>query len=658
MKKNNIIALYLVSVLSLFSLNTFAQIVLPAVFTDNMVLQQKENVALWGKSSVNREVFVQPSWSSKKYITQADSKGNWKLVIKTPSFGGPYTITFNDGEIKTLKNVMIGEVWICSGQSNMEMSLAGVNNNKKEIASANYPNIRLLQSEKVTSTKPLQEAKIKSDGWEVCSPETVAGFSAVAYFFARDIYQKHQIPIGLIHTSWGGTVAEAWTSASSLKKIPDFVQAVDEVAKSSANETELLAKFNEQMQKWTALTKEKDAGYNSNPGWSSPAYNSSTWKKMNLPSTWEDTGLAALDGSVWFRKKLNIPKDWLGNGLTLNLGTIDDDDITWFNGSEIGTTTGYNKKRVYSIPASLVKEGENEVVIRVWDSGNEGGIYGDPKELFISNNLGKSIPITGLWSYREGVNIKNLPATPQRLIGPNRPTVLYNAMINPFINYTIRGAIWYQGESNASRAHQYQTLFPTMINDWREKFANGDFPFYYVQLANFKAKKKEPGESDWAELREAQLKTLKMPNTGMAVIIDVGEEKDIHPKNKQDVGHRLALIARSKLYKEKVVFSGPAYKSHKIKKDKIILSFKHTGSGLVFKNSENSGGFSIAGADQKFYWATAKIVKNKVIVRSPNVSDPLAVRYAWADNPSAILYNKEGLPASPFRTDDWKGITN
>ncbi len=639
----------------------FAQgkVALPSVFSDNMVLQQKTAAAIWGTADAGKTVTVSTSWNSKKYTATTGKSGKWKVKVLTPSYGGPYTINISDGHVTTLKNVLIGEVWICSGQSNMEMPLAGwgkIQDYEKEIAAANYPDIRLLQVEHKTSNLPLDDAAVTNGGWTPCTPQYVADFSSVAYFFAREIYKKTKIPIGLIHTSWGGTIAEAWTSAPTLKTTADFSKAVNDIesaATGDAKET-----YNQKMQSWQKTMNDKDAGYtNGKPVWAMNNTDNAGWQSMTLPILWEKASLPDFDGVVWFRKKISIPASWAGKDIKVTLGPIDDNDITWFNSEKIGQTEGYTKPRVYTIPGSAVKEGESELTVRVYDNAGGGGMYGDAKTMAITSANGEQLSLAGPWIYKVGVNLKDLPPQPADMSGPNRVTVLYNAMIHPFIQYSIRGAIWYQGESNAGRAYQYRTLFPALIKDWRKNWGEGDFPFYFVQLANYMKATDKPAPSAWAELREAQLKTLSLPNTGMALAIDIGNPDDIHPKNKQEVGRRLALTALAKIYGQKITYSGPLYQSHTAAGNKITLTFTHADGGLKSKDGSTLTGFEIAGADKKFYWAKASITGNQVIVSSDEVSNPVAVRYDWADNPNGNLYNTVGLPASPFRTDDWPGVT-
>ncbi|MGN7988918.1 sialate O-acetylesterase [Pedobacter sp. 22226] len=634
-----------------------AKILLPSVFSNNMVLQQKTNVAIWGKATAGKAVKITVSWNKINYGAIADAIGNWKIKVGTPAYGGPYTITISDGELLELSNVLIGDVWICSGQSNMEMPLAGwgkINNYEKEIADAKFPNIRLLQAEHITSNVPLSDTKVTNGGWQECSPKYIADFSSTAYFFAREVYEKTKIPIGLIHTSWGGTIAEAWTSAESLKKMTDFSAAVDKIQQAAKNSSTV--SYDEKVAGWVKMTTEKDSGYQAGQlKWA--AAETTNWKSMTLPTLWEEAALKNFDGIVWFSKKVNIPENWKTSGIKLNLGTIDDNDITYVNGVKVGETVGYNVGRTYTIPADLLKPGENIITVRVFDSGGGGGIYGEGKNLNLTNSVGGLISLTGDWKYKVGLNFNNIGPKPADESGPNRPTVLYNAMIHPFIQFSIKGAIWYQGESNADRAYQYRELFPVMIKDWRQKWGQGDFPFYFVQLANYMQVDNAPVESTWAELREAHQRTLALPNTGMATIIDIGDAKDIHPKNKQEVGRRLGLIALAKTYGQKNNYSGPVYQSAKVEGKQIRLTFSNTENGIKVADGAALTGFAIAGADKKFHWAKASIQGNQIVVSSDQVANPVAVRYAWGNNPVANLLASDGLPASPFRTDTWQGIT-
>lgn len=631
---------FLIIALVLVSVQAYSQVSLMAVFSDNMVLQQKTDAPIWGKAKPNSNVKVVTSWDKKTYTAKSDANGRWKTVVKTPMAGGPYEVTVSERNTIRLKNVLIGEVWICSGQSNMEMPLAGwgkITNYENEIENANYPNIRLLQIKRNTATFPLEDIALDSDGWQPCSPATIENFSATVYFFGRNLYENLNVSIGLIHTSWGGTLAEAWTSAESLNLMPEFREPVEEFRKLTIDKDQ---------KDWATLVKEADFGIINNVAVGAQKnFDDSDWKTAIVPGAWEDSYLPDTDGLVWFRKTIEIPDNWVGNNLRLSLGAIDDNDITYFNGEQIGATNSYTSERKYIIPARLVKKGTAVIAVRVVDTGGGGGFHGNPSEMYIAPENKETLRenLDGEWKYKLAINLKNKNVNIQ-----NERTSLYNAMIAPLVPYAIKGAIWYQGESNSGRAYQYRTLFPLMITDWRNKWGY-DFPFYFVQLANFMQIKDQPSESGWAELREAQLQTLRLKNTGMATIIDIGDADDIHPKNKQDVGKRLALQAREKTYGQNIVGSGPIYQSYQIENGKIRIYFHPNKSKLVAKDSKLTG-FSIAGPDKQFYWADAQIDGDEVVVSSPDVKFPIAVRYAWADNPICNLFNEVGLPASPFRT--------
>lgn len=651
-KKIILIALSLLVVIT-----TEAKVELPNVFSDNMVLQQKSKVKIWGTSSGSDEIRVQGTWSTKKYVAKVQEDGSWWVSIQTPSFGGPYELIIDGDERLILANILIGEVWLCSGQSNMEMPLAGwgnINNYQDEIPAANFSDIRFLQVQHTTSNHPLRDVTVQYDGWVPVSPETVAEFSATAYFFARELYTKTGIPIGLIHTSWGGTVAEAWTSAETLKTIPDFTSALDRVTSASAQ-----AEYEQELHLWNQIIDQNDKGRESGgSGWLSHEIDDSSWSLMPLPTLWDTDILPNFDGVVYFRKKLQLPKHWVGHTLSLHLGMIDDQDHTYWNGQQVGTTQGYNQSRIYEIPASLVQSEEVTIAIRVFDEGGGGGIYGDAAQLNLVGPNGERISLASDWKYKIALDLAKLPPMPTSNEGPNRPTVLYNAMIHPFVPFKIRGAIWYQGESNVERANQYRTLFPALIQDWRERWRQGDFPFYYVQLANFMRKEDLPVASAWAELRDAQKDALQLRNTGMAIIADIGDADDIHPKNKQDVGIRLARIALHDTYKQNVAFSGPKLRSYNIRAGEMHLKFDPMGKLLVNHNEGASlSGFTLAGEDQVFHVAEAILQGNTVIVKSDQVANPVAVRYGWANNPDLSLYNEENLPASPFKTDSWQDST-
>ena len=624
---------------------------LPALFSDHMVLQQKMKCPVWGWAKDGAMVTIEINGKKAKAKARG---GRWQVRLPAMEAGGPYTLTISTTD-KTieLKDVLVGEVWVCSGQSNMEFPVESANNAKAEIAAAKYPDLRLFTVEKATSSEPLQDVTGK---WVVCTPETVGDFSAVGYFFGRDLLKSGVKPIGLIDTTWGGTPAEAWTSIEALKSDPDFAPILTRDEDSKKIQAQLMKKYGTKL-----ITDERNADVimadNTalKKGWANVNIDLSEWDTMNLPTLWENTGLS-IDGVVWFRRDVNIPQEWAGRDLTLKLSTIDDIDLTYFNGTQVGRTfydipSPWTEPRIYTVPGNLVRAGKNVIAVRVFDGQGGGGIYpsNTPMQIGPGGNA-NPIDLSGPWHYRIE-RIMSLGSGQQNL-----PARLYNAMLAPLVPYGIKGAIWYQGESNADRAYQYRKLFAAMIQNWRRAWNVGDFPFYFVQLANYMQRKAEPGDSEWAELREAQQMTLSLPHTGMAVIIDVGNPNDIHPRDKQTVGKRLALIAQAKDYDQNVEYSGPVYSSMAIEGNQIRLHFEHIDGGLVAKDGPLTG-FAIAGADRKFYWADATIEGKTIVVKSDKVAAPVAVRYAWADDPACNLYNGAGLPASPFRTDDWPGIT-
>ena len=632
-----------------------AKVVLPSVFTDNMVLQQKTDITFYGDATKNKQLTVKTGWNGKEYHTEADGQGKWSLKIPTPAAGGPYEITFSDGKKLQLKNVMIGEVWFCSGQSNMEMPVAGwgkVMNYEQEIAEAAYPAIRLFQVKKNTSLAPLKEVESTLGGWQECSSATVPEFSALAYFYARALWKELNVPIGVIDCTWGGTPAEAWTNHETLRQVMGFREEMDKLERLGFDPNRMEQAYSEERAHWQSLFTEKDKGMeNGKLCWTAPSLSEEDWQTISLPGYWEGKGLKDFDGIIWFRRSLEIPAEWAGKPLTLRLGMIDDEDITYFNGVEIARGAGYMTPRTYTIPAKLVKAGKAVLAVRVSDFGGEGGIHGKAEELYVEAD-GKRISLAGDWKYRIGLSLKGFPPAPVSPIqSSSYPTVLFNAMVKPWTAFPIKGVIWYQGEANVGRSEQYGDLFPALITDWRRQWRS-NFPFYFVQLANFMESKKIQPNSEWAALREAQTKALKLDQVGMAVTIDIGLADDIHPKNKQEVGRRLALRALAGSYGKNVSSSAPVFQNYIIKGDKMELDFGQKQDGFKIKDTTLKG-FTIAGPDRVFYSAEAMVQNGKIIVSSPKVSVPLAARYGWADNPDCNLYGENGLPVAPFRTDCW-----
>jgi sialate O-acetylesterase len=555
-----------------------------------------------------------------------------------------------------LKNVLIGDVWICSGQSNMAMGIGVCRDGKKEIAAADHPKIRLYTIPNWIATEPQDQIW---GNWNVCSPDTVGkpgwgGFSAAGYYFGRHLQKNTGIPIGLIHTSWGGTPIRSWISQESLRTVPGLAKRIDEFNRQVAEFEKADGDFPSQMARWW---KKNDAGSGTKNAWSSSLFDDSAWKTMSLPALWKDVGLGDFDGVVWYRKTVDLPDTWTGQELSLNLGPIDDEDTTWFNGVKVGNTARWDRNRKYGIPADLVRRGSNVIAVRVLDTNKGGGIYGKPKQLSLSPaKMAKGVSplsLAGSWKFMKSSALADMTETPKDVRkSPHNVSVLYNSMVSPLIPFAIKGAIWYQGESDSWQGDKYRVLLPALIEDWRSRFESGTFPFLIVQLANYMKSATVPSESAWAELREAQtLVSRTVPRTGLAVIIDVGEANDIHPRNKHDVGKRLALAARAMAYGHQIEYSGPLYRDMRVEGNKIRLRFYHVGDGLVAKGGKELKGFAIAGKDGEFVWADAAIDGADVVVSAKTVKKPVAVRYAWANNPVCNLYNKAGLPASPFRTD-------
>lgn len=638
-----------------------ATVRVPKLVGDHMVLQRDKPLQLWGWADAGEAVTV--AFRGKAYPAKIGGVGGkWTVTLPAQPAGGPYEMTIKGSNTLQIKDVLLGDVWLASGQSNMEWPLKqNVNNSQQEIAQANYPRIRLLNVQNATAASP--QAEFDSKGWQVCSPQTVGDFSAVAYFFGRDLHQQYKVPIGLISSVWGGTVAEAWTSGAGLRKLPEFAPQVAAL-ESNTGPARQQADYAAALAAWKKSPASQDRGLlPGQPSWADPAYVTTAWPTMQLPGLWENQAeqpkLRDFDGIVWLRKEVTLPATATGKPLTLSLAQIDDRDSTWFNGVLVGSTSGHTQPRRYTVPATLVRAGRNVVTVRVVDTGGGGGIWGSPEELFLKTTT-QTMPLTGAWQYQTAFDPASIPKNPFPNGTQNLPTMLYNAMIAPLVPYTLKGVIWYQGESNAGRAYQYRTLFPALIQDWRTQFGQKELPFIFVQLASFGPQQDQPADYDWAELREAQSLTLQQPRTGMAVALDLGNPDDIHPLNKQDVGHRLALEARRVVYEDKtVISSGPTYKSMKIDGNKVRLTFDHAGGGLVLKDTSGPHlkGFAIAGADRKFVWAKGQLEGNTLVLYSDEVPTPVAVRYAWGNSPFVNLYNKEGLPSPPFRTDTWPGIT-
>lgn len=615
---------------------SFAKVKLPALVSDGMVLQRNQTIKIWGKADAKEKISI--NFLNKKYSAVANDNGDWKIDVKLSNAGGPYTMSINE---IVLKDIYVGDVWLASGQSNMELPMRRLKPlYEEEIKTANNKNIRFFTIPQKYDFKT-QRDDLESGKWQATNPQTISNFSGVAYFFAKSLYEKNKVPVGIINASLGGSPVQAWMDFISLKKFPKYQAEAqqwknDNLIKNTESSEQALSKA------WYEELDQSDIGFNQH--WENFDLNDSDWKTMKVPGSWEDLE-GQFDGSVWLRKEINISKNQIGKPAFLNLGRIKDADVTYINGKKVGNVTYEFPPRWYDIPAGILKEGKNIIAVRVINGSGKGEFIAD-KPYYLEID-GQKIDLTGHWKYRIGAKMEKM--APGQTFIRWKSTGLYNAMINPLINYKVNGMIWYQGESNTKKPEEYSELLSTMILDWRSKWNEKDLPFLIVQLANFMDKKSEPVESNWAELRNQQRKVVaEVPNTGLAVTIDLGEWNDIHPLNKKSVGERLALQA-FKIENKNVVADGPIYESMKIDGNKIVLSFKK-GTDDFLEISDLKG-FAIKDKTGKYKWAKAKIEQNKIIVWNDEIQNPTAVRYDWADNPEGNLINKNQLPASPFTTE-------
>jgi sialate O-acetylesterase len=619
-----------------------------------MVLQREKGTAVWGWAKAGEKITV--TFRGETATCKTDKQGNWKVKIPTGTAGGPFQLTIEGKNKITLDNILVGDVWVCSGQSNMEWQLKNADNGKAEGMKADFPNIRFLTVQKNAAAQPVDN--IAPASWQLCTPETAPDFSAVGYFFGKKIHLETGIPIGLINSSWGGTCVETWISTEAANTDPIMAKWLTGLA---SYDPERMLKEQKEIYSIYKIELEKV----NNPAFTHPFiandFDDSRWDNSELPGIWENqSGYENFDGIVWYRKSFMLPEGFNLNSATLLLNKIDDTDVTWINGTRVGETYNqYNVLREYKIAAGVLKIGKNTLVSRIEDYAGGGGIYGLSSDLCITDGE-TTVPLDGTWKIT-----KDQIKTPQNPSGevpsglqPNQyPTLLFNGMIHPLLNYAIKGAIWYQGESNAdalSRAMLYENQLKLMIADWRKHWNCGDLSFYQVQLANFRVEQQTPQNDVWPYLREAQFNTCQLPNVGMACIIDIGDGGDIHPRNKVDVGNRLALNSLKFDYGKDIVWHGPRKSEVKIEGSKAIVTFDT--NNLIVKNKYGYiNGFEVAGVDKVFHYAQAVAVSpTNVEVTCAKVSTIEAVRFLWSDNPGEInLYNKENLPAEPFRTDKW-----
>ena len=623
----------------IFSACCSADVKLPRLISDNMVLQRDAEITLWGWAEPNEKVTVH--LDGKLVGTVQSGAKRWSIMLKPQAAGTQHTIQITANNTITLNNVAFGEVWLASGQSNMVLPMERVKERyPKYIAEANYPDIRHFTVPTVYNFKTKQ-ADYPEVQWQVVNPESVMKFSATGFFFARDLYQTYQVPVGIINASVGGSPVEAWMSEDALAPFPKpFAEA--KLFQNDSHIKAIQTADNTRSDNWYADINARDAGLTED--WFKPEYDDQNWKPFSLPGFWEDQNVAPMNGVVWFRKTIDVPKSMVGKSAKLMMGAIVDADTIYVNGVEVGNTTYQYPPRRYTVPKDVLVEGQNVIVVRVINNRGKGGFVTDKPYWLGEPNA--NIDLTGNWKFKVSVLADELP---NHTFIQYKPTGLFNAMIGPAIGYQVKGIIWYQGESNTGNPSNYQALFTRMIQDWRKHWNVQNLPFLFVQLANFMPASDQPKQSNWAELREQQRLSLNLANTAMAVIIDAGEWNDIHPLDKYSPGHRLALAAQNIAYNNtSLVYSGPEINLIQQEDGALLLSFNHVGSGLVAKNGDLQE-FAIAGKDGKFVWAKAKIIGQQIKVWNNSVVSPVTVRYAWADNPAnANLYNQEGLPASPF----------
>jgi len=634
-----------------------------SLFTDDMVLQRDMRAPIWGWSTPGDQISVSVDGKAVAKPIIAGPDGKWMATIEPHPAGGPSTIIVTGMKQEAvLKNVLFGDVWLCSGQSNMNWPVRLSLSATEELKKANYPQIRSFTVDfypALTPQKLPQPAR-----WQVCTPEQARNFTGVGYFFAREVHKAQKIPIGIIHSSVGASAAESWISGDALRrKMPmDFVERLKELDE-QVSAAGLNYDYFQAIEAWLAKVDPRSAKLKFS---SDPELKTDDWFDIAVPKPWEESGIKELndfDGLVWFRRTIEIPESWKGKEIQLILSVINDIDVVWFNGVLVGArqVTG---ARIYQIDAKHVRPDKNFLVVAILNQKGPGGFCSTPPNMLarpiVQNAKIEPISLAGVWKAKIGAKLADIATPfPQPLLGHYKTiTGHFNGMIAPLIPFGIKGALWYQGEANGPFWLQYRRLLPALIEDWRERFGVGDFPFLIVSLASYNPLQKNPVEPGWAEIRESQWRTARtVKNTGLAMTIDIGDANDIHPRNKQEVGRRLALVARNKVYGEKgVVYSGPEFSEMKIdpaKPDRVRLPFKHVHGGLLIKPGDKKlTGFVIAGEDKKFVWADAEIDGETIVVSSPEVRAPKHVRYGWAWNPVVNLYNKDGLPAITFRTDE------
>jgi len=620
-----------------------AAVRLPVLLSDHAVLQRGEPIPVWGWADAGEAVRVR--WRGHDWRTRADASGRWRIRLPAQAAGGPYTLEVSASNTLRVEDLLVGDVWIASGQSNMEFELADSDGGAAEVAAAAaHPRIREIKVPRTVAFEPRED--LAAAAWQPAGPATAGTFSAVAWHFARRLEGELGVPVGIVDSSWGGTHLETWTSRAGLARDADFAEAMARLPRSAAELGALRqAQLEQMLTRWQpglpALAAEPE-------GWAAIDHDDHAWPTLNTPGIWEEQGLDGLDGTVLMRREVTLDAAQAAAPATLSLGTIDDRDRTWVNGVSVGGLDDWDKPRRYALPAGLLRPGRNVIAVEVIDDGGDGGFYGDPALLRLE--LGPTaIPLAGRWRARVlDMLHRTVPDA------NDMATLLFNGMVSPLTRWPAAGVIWYQGESNVPRAAQYARTLPLMIDDWRRAWGRPALPFYIVQLASFMPlKDNRLDTSAWAELRDAQRQAARLPHAGLAVTIDIGAADDIHPRNKRDVGLRLAGLALHDLHRRPIEARGPEWRAQRIEGKRIVLSFDHVGAGLATRErGAPLRGFAVADAQGRFHAATATIEGRQVIVSSADVPAPKAVRYAWVDNAGeANLVSLDGLPAGPFRTD-------
>ncbi|WP_293783189.1 sialate O-acetylesterase [uncultured Pedobacter sp.] len=640
--------------LLLFRFSVSAKVTLPQLVSSHMVLQRESPLTIWGWAAANEKITI--SFKGKSYQAITDDQGSWSVKMGEMKAGGPFKMIIKGENTITLDDIMLGDVWFCSGQSNMALPMERLREAYPQVIEKDH--FPLIRNFFVPTKANLsgEATDLPPGKWVTATGADILSFGGTSYFFAKTLFQKYNIPIGIINSSVGGTPIEAWMSRDAFLTNPEQLKKIN-----NFRDSVFMANYQKKV-KETNLARPAtsapivDEGLSGPVKWIDPNFDASGWRKFWMPGYWADQGIRNINGILYFRKELQIPAEMSGKQAKLYIGRIIDADSVFLNGQFIGNTTYQYPPRRYVVPAGLLKTGKNILIVKVISNSGKGGFVPDKNYFLLTPE--KKIDLRGEWTFEVGYaqpkqNQSFRTGAEMPLVAQNEPTGLFNTMVAPAVKFAIKGFVWYQGESNTGDPKAYGQLLPALIKDWRNKWKQGELPFIYAQLPNFMEANYLPEESNWAQFRQSQLQALAVPNTGMAVTIDAGEWNDIHPLDKKDVGERLALWAEHLAYHDQqITYSGPIYKSNQLKGSELTINFDHSSPGLMIKGSDKLMGFALAGEDKVFYWAQARLVGDTVVLSSPMVLKPAFVRYAWADNPDrANLYNKAGLPASPFEAE-------